>query len=232
MNAAIPGVEVIRLGAGVRRVRVEIEAGEPPAPGEEVERAWREMLRANPRLHNGPVLSVMSIDAATGVIRARRDTYQRLVVQPRVMTGVRQLSVTGVVERDGSVLLGRRGGETRMYPGMWELGPAGGVEPPGPGVRAFGHGALLDELRRESREEAGLEIGGEGAPLAVVFDGLAQSYDVVLRVEALSGPARGEAGWEYQELRWVAWGELRQFERSHSGEIIGPTRALIHALWS
>jgi 8-oxo-dGTP pyrophosphatase MutT (NUDIX family) len=234
-------VEVIRFGAGVKSVRVVVEEGEAPGASADVEKVWGEMARANPRLFNGAILAVTSIDAATGVIVARRETYQRLVVQPRVATGVRQLSVTGVVVKGSidvaeptsmarsQVMLGRRGNQTRMYAGLWELGPAGGVEPPGRGVREIDHPGLVEELRREAREEAGIEIVGEGEALGVVYDRLAQSYDVVVEVLAGEASLAGDA-WEYQEMRWVTLEELRVWERERGGELIPPTRAMVTEL--
>lgn len=240
-------VEVIRFGAGVRRVRVVVEDGEAPAASAEVEQVWGEMASANPRLFNGAILAVSSIDAERGVIVARRETYQRLVVQPRVGTGVRQLSVTGVVTKstgfpaepvkpvtrssDARVMLGRRGNQTRMYAGLWELGPAGGVEPPGRGVREIDHPGLMEELRREAREEAGVEIVGEGEALGVVYDGLAESYDVVVRVGAGEEATRPRGHtWEYQEVRWVTVEELKEWETGRGEELIPPTRAMIQAV--
>jgi len=225
----VPGVELARFGPGVERIRVVIEDGEPPPASSDAVRVWDELRAAIPRLFNGGLLSVVSIDAQRGVIRARRDTYQRLVVQPRVKTGVRQLSVTGAVERRGEILLGRRGPGTRMYAGMWELAPAGGVEPPPPGVRELTHEALVNELRREAREEAGLEITGAGMPLAIVYDAAAESYDIVLRVETAGDATSGD--WEYQELRWVPMAGLRAFEHEHAPEIIPPTRAIMWEFW-
>lgn len=224
----IEGVELIGFAPGVQRLRVRVVAGEPPTATSEVERVWGEMRGANPRLYSGPILAVTGIDAARGEITARRDTYQRLVVQPRVPTGVRQLSITAVVVRTGAkgpeVLLGRRSAQTRMYAGMWELGPAGGVEPP-QGAGEIGHGALMDELRREAREEAGLGVSGEGRPLGIAYDARAESYDVVLLV-GFAGQSP-ERSWEYQELRWLPLGEAGRFERERAGEIIPPTRAVL-----
>jgi ADP-ribose pyrophosphatase YjhB (NUDIX family) len=227
------GVEIIRFPAGVRRVRVTIEPGAPPAASAEVERVWAEMVAANPRLYNGPVLAVTVIDATAGVVRARRDTYQRLVVQPRIQTGVRQLAVTGVVaRREGGrtrVLLGRRSAQTRMYAGMWELGPAGGVEPPPGGAHEIDHDGLVEQLRREAMEETGLDLAGDGMPLALVFDAQAESYDLLLRMESEREP-RESKRWEYQEVLWVPVEELREFVRQNEAAVIPPTRAIIREL--
>jgi 8-oxo-dGTP pyrophosphatase MutT (NUDIX family) len=232
------GVEWLPFDPAVRRLSIHVQPGSPPAPTTDVERAWSEMARRNPRLYNGPILAVRSIDASTGRIVAGRDTYQRLVVQPQVATGVRQLSVTGLLIRGADsgreeVLLGRRSGETRMYTGLWELGPAGGLEPPPRHIPTIDHDALLDQLRRECREEAALEITGPGEPIGIVYDPLGHSHDIVLKVAVEPGaaPAKPEHAWEYRETRWIAAADLASFDRAHASEIIPPTRALIRALW-
>jgi 8-oxo-dGTP pyrophosphatase MutT (NUDIX family) len=225
------------LSPTVEHVTITIEPGPSPPASPDVLRVWAEMAAANPRLYNGPILAVDSLDAQSGEIKARRDTYQRLVVQPRVRTGVRQLSVTGVViGRDERgvpcVLLGKRSDRTRMYAGMWELGPSGGVEPPPDGVMTLDHSALLAELRREAQEEAGIDVYGRGLPLAIVYDPSAESYDVVLMVntDRRVAAAHTPVGWEYHEIRWVPVHELRALERAMGAEMILPTREIIHGI--
>jgi hypothetical protein len=231
-------VEFTRFSDTVRAIRVEIDPAVPPPAAPDVLRLWNEMAADNTRLFNGPILAVDSVDFNRGVIRSRRDTYQRLVVQPKIATGVRQLSVTGVVlgwsvQREWCVLLGRRSTQTRMYAGMWELGPAGGLEPPADGTRVLDHLSVVDQLRREGSEEVGLRMVGRGEPIGVVYDSLAESYDVVLKVGnacPVSVSSLRPVGWEYQEIRWVPTRELREFEQRVAGEMIPPTREIIRSI--
>lgn len=100
-----------------------------------------------------------------------------------------------LVERDGRVLLGRRRDDPGA--GLWDI-PGGFVEEPE---------HPLDALRRELREETGLEI----EPTA--FFGIwMQPYDDrnVMSLTWLATPAGGEerAGDDLVELRWFAPGEL------------------------
>jgi 8-oxo-dGTP diphosphatase len=100
-----------------------------------------------------------------------------------------------LIERDGSILLGRRRDDPGA--GLWDI--------PGGFVEEFEH--PLDALRRELREETGLEIE------TTEFLGLwMQPYDgrSVLSLTWLARPAGGEerAGDDLTELRWFGPDEL------------------------
>lgn len=228
--------ELIRLPEGVTP-RVSISREIPPAPSAEVERAWGAMSRDNPRLYDAPVLSVVSFDGVRGEFLARRDRYKRLAVQPRVMTGVRLLAVTGVLtarDRAGGlhVFLGRRGAQTRVYPRMWELGPSGGVSCPAPSIDALSAADLVASLVEEIEEEAGLGAPASARPIAVVRDRRAFSDDLVFLCDAgeLERQRAGGPNWEYEEHAWVAASGLRAFDAAHGPEIIPPTRAILREL--
>jgi len=167
----IPGIECWRIDGGRGDIRVTITRERPPAPTAAVEAEWARRVALNPMLHDGGVLSVLGFDAETNAIAARRDTYKRLAVQPRVPTGVRLLAVTAVlraVDAAGAsyALLGRRSHRTRIYGGRWELGPSGGVGLPPPAVEQMGLSELCEHLIEEVREEAGLRVHGPGVPVA------------------------------------------------------------------
>jgi len=220
-------------------VRIQEWAGAPT--DEAVEARWREMCIANPRLFDGGILSVVGVEPGHGIV-CRRDSYKRLAVQPGgVKTGVEQLSVTGVMMSRGPggepcVLLGRRGIQTRIYGGMWELGPSGGVDLPEPGRAELGVTDLVAQLEREVIEEAGEWARPVGArAVAVCHDPVANSYDVVFACDvprAERGDAAGRAGecWEYEESLWVPTDRVREFDRDHAKDIIAPTRALFRFL--
>lgn len=214
----------------------------PPGPPElspAVEARWRELCIENPRHFDGPILSVVTFDVDGGEVLCRRDRYSRLAVQPRVMTGVQQLSVTAVLmARDGAgrryVLLGRRSPQTRIYGGMWELGPSGGVAPPPANVEEVSAGALLSHLADEVSEEVGLEFDASRArAVAFVRDHVAHSDDVCIEcdlgaIEALG--RSGPANWEYTETVWLPVDAVAQFDEGNAGVIIAPTRALFRVL--
>jgi 8-oxo-dGTP pyrophosphatase MutT (NUDIX family) len=226
----VPGVRVVRLRGPIK---VEIESGPIAAASVEVEAAWERMRALNPRLFDGPVLSVRAMDVGRGIVRCGLDSYKRLVVQPRVETGVRQLSVTGVVTAvDGSgrqrVLLGRRSHRTRMYGGMWQNCPAGGIDPEA-GAVEIGQSGIAAELMREVKEEAGLEVVRVGTPVALIYDETARSHDLIVPVEVGEVPATVR-GWEYDELRWVEVDCLREFEGEEGEGIMAITRGVFRVM--
>lgn len=239
-EASGPGVELwgcepadsSELRPGALSIRIDHRG--PPDASAEVRREWASMCAANPRLHNGPVLSVVWFDAEQGSMLTRPDTYQRLAVQPRVRTGVRMLGVTALlVARDAGgrerVLLGRRGERTRIYGGMWELGPAGGLDSWHPGQQVVEPGAIIEQAADEVQEEAGLVVSG-GSIIGLVRDEIACSYDVIVRIEAGDAEAvrARPDGWEYTEVAWVSAAEAGEFVRARP--VIEPARAVLRAL--
>ncbi len=232
----IPGIECWRIDGGRGDLRVTITRERPPAPTAAVEAEWARRVAANPMLHDGGVLSVLGFDAETNAIAARRDTYKRLAVQPRVPTGVRLLAVTAVlraVDAAGAshALLGRRSHRTRIYGGRWELGPSGGVGLPPPAVEQMGLSELCEHLIEEVREESGLRVHGPGVPVAYVRDHVACSDDLVIVLEAGSleavQHAAGPANWEYEATRWMPVTDAAAFDTE---ETIGATRAIFRAM--
>ncbi len=152
---------------------------------------------------------------------------------------MRLLAVSAIVRaHDASgrehVLLGRRGENVRIYPGMWEFGPAGGVAPPHASVRKLSEDDLKRSLTEEMEEEIGV-VFPVGEPIAIVRDTMAFSDDIIFRCDAgdLSAARRamGEpSNWEYSETKWIAVDELGPFVVKHAEEIIMPTRAMIAVL--
>ncbi|CAG1006111.1 hypothetical protein PHYC_03288 [Phycisphaerales bacterium] len=220
-------------------IRIARDPAPPDAPpGTQAHDEWERQRAANPRLHNAPILSVVSFDPETGDLLTRRESYQRLVIQPRVMTGVRLLGVTGILVASDAlgrehVLLGLRAPGVRIYAGMWELGPSGGVSVPPVSVETLTAAHLTACLADETEEEIGLEIAG-GEPVALVRDSLARSDDVALRVvvgdlgEFASRAA--PSNWEYTRTAWVPIAQLPEFDAANAAEIIAPTRALFRIL--
>jgi 8-oxo-dGTP pyrophosphatase MutT (NUDIX family) len=227
---AVPPAHARSLRVVIDRTPVPVD----PQTARRTEEVWERKRRENPRLFGGALLSVESLDLARGVVRARVDEYKRLVVRPEVPTGVAQLSASAVLLAPDDrgrrcVLLGKRGEKTRMYPGLWQLCPAGGVEPPEDGRAELTHTHLADEVAREMREEAGIEPPQDRPPaLCIVHDLEAGSYDVIVRVDlgrAVEPRPQRHAQWEHQDLRWVPLDDIDHFDGG--GRIIASTRAVL-----
>lgn len=229
-EALVPGVRVVRLSGSVR---VEVVPGRAAIGDAKVDAEWERKRKINPRFFDAPVLSVCGIDAEVGLVRCELESYKRLVVQPEVETGVRQLSITGVVtaiDDDGQtrVLLGRRSHRTRMYGGMWQNCPAGGIDPK-PEATAMTQTEIAAELQREVVEEAGLAVKAVGTPVAIIYDETARSHDLIVPIDVGRVPETVR-GWEYDELRWVETMSLRGFEAAEGERIMAITRAVFRVM--
>ncbi|MEL6795498.1 MAG: hypothetical protein AAFO89_01620 [Planctomycetota bacterium] len=233
--------ELIELGAidpASMTIRITDEPVPPATPA--VIECWDAMRIDKPRLFNGPVLSYTG--RRGGEITVRRDSYQRLAVQERkpaiVDPPVMQLSVTGVVTALDDravrhVLVGRRSHATRVYGGMWEFGPSGGIDPPPSSVNALGGLRVFEQLATEMREETGLRVDAEPGPIiAITIDRIATSADLVMRLDlplqineiiARTNRPR-EHDWEYEATRWIPCSNIRRF--AIESPCIPPTIAL------
>ena len=105
--------------------------------------------------------------------------------------------VAGALLTDGKVLLVRRSPAARYYPDVWDLF-GGHVEA----------GESLDEaLRREAREELGVEIASFH-PLGTVHDPVEPADITIFAVTAWRGEPANAAPDEHSEIGWFSPGEL------------------------
>lgn len=202
----------------------------------EIDDAWDTLKRAKPRLFDGPILAFLSEEA--GLVRARRDSYKRLVVQTEaphlIDPPVMQLSVTGILvarDRTGapSVFLGQRSEDTRIYGSLWELGPSGGLDPPPAHVHTLDEFAVIRQLQVECRDEVGIPgVFTSHDVLGLIHDPVAMSTDIVVRLD-LQRPVHeliaSASNWEYAQTRWVPATDLVAFGQSQ--RTIPPTAKLI-----
>ena len=226
----------VPLAGPLRPAEIAFQISGEPAPAEppDVRDAWSQLRGTNPRLHNGPIVSFDAVPRqdTEQPLRLRHDSYARLSVQSLcagvpVSPRVWQLSVTGLVVAGDRVLLGRRSPETRIYGGLWECAPAGGIDV-GTGAHTFDGLHCIRQLRRECAEELAGQTGAivESIDRAEVVgfspDPIAGSCDVVLRCSLDHEPEVCPRSWEYTEIRWadpaVALDDL---------ELIPPTSGLL-----
>ncbi len=171
-----------------------------PASHPQAERRWQALCAQNPNLFNAPICAVTGYDPQSGVLRWRPSCYRDLAVQPQVDTGTWQLSTTALLCAHDRVLVARRSVRVHTYPGMYELGPSGGIDPPDGDLD---EGVVIADTRREIREEIGLAYDGPARIVGVFRDHLVRSYDILVACE-IAEPAIVDApGWEYEDLVWA-----------------------------
>lgn len=198
-------------------VRILDARAPDPALVPRINDAWESLRAANPRYHDGAMLVVESRSPLT----VRRDTYRTLATAAIFDPTIRALGVQGVViGRDRSehehTLFGRRSAETRIYGGLWENAPSGGMTA-APGRGALSLGDFIGALRGEGIEELGLDLAdAEIKPIALLDDPRAFSIDLVLEVRphrpidprAIPCSARDGGRWEYIDAAWVRWDQI------------------------
>ncbi len=222
-------------------LRIEV-SGTQPARDAGIEQDWAQACKDNPRLFDGPILTVDAFDAGRGVLSASPERYAHLVCQPPGrITPTTILSVTGVIESTNggwpSVLLAQRGHETRGYPGMWEFAPAGGLHVPQSPI-TLGLQDILGTLRAELAEEVGItQRLHDTKAIALVADHDARSVDIIVRGrldgEAPKPSILGTHAWESAQARWIGLETLAAFLESAPGGAIEPTLVIARFLgWS
>lgn len=230
---------VVPLDA-VRSIVVRIEGTDAPEHPD-ADAVWRELCLKSPRLFAGPILSVRRFEPEQALLVCARDSYKNLVVQPRVQTGAVMLAVIGVLTaRDAAgrqhVLLGRRGPQVQIYPGLWEFAPAGGVPPPPEGTREIGPREIVAQLREEMREEVGLDLPLVSPRIfASVRNMHAHSLDLVVAAQVGESLESIRArmthrDWEYSDVRWFALEELAGLVAGEAHAIVPQTLALLRFL--
>lgn len=198
-----------------------------------IDDAWQGLCAQNPRYYNGPILVFDRFDAQSGVIHAHIDQYKHHAVRDSVDLGLSLLAVTACIARDDETgtqwLLGKRSTKSHAYPGLWELGPSGGVEPPKI-RRTISIRRLLSATNKETREEIGVAVKSQPAAIrALVHDPIAGSTDIAVGIALVSNHAI-RTNWEYDDTRWVTLDELLAWSSEHPDELIPTTIVLAQFL--
>lgn len=241
-----PGYEGLEWGpvvvwrfdpAVARDLQVNVMPAHPLAQADVIDDAWNELTRLNPRLFDGPIMHVETFDSQAPSIAARLDRYRRVAVHPRCPTGVMLLAVRAVlVAKDDAgrehTLIGARHPTTRVYGGLWENGPSGGMPAPPKAPWRLELEDFRAHLAQEAIEEVGISIdSGTVTPLGFCRDQLARGFDVVLRVDlpetiaSLAIETR-QRDWEYTAVRWLPVDQVQDFDQEMSSRLIPPTKAI------
>lgn len=221
---------------------VRVLPARPPSPAHaaRIAGAWDRLLAANPRYHDGPALILES----SSPLAVRRDTYRTLATAADIDRSVRALGVQGVVvgrDRAGDehLLFGRRSSDTRIYGGLWENAPSGGMTAP-PKCDTLALRDFAAALRDEGLEELGLDLAdAQVTPLCLLDDPLAFSIDLVLGVRprapidprSLPCPASDGGRWEYIDAAWVRLDQSTAWIARDPGAFSPSTVALARSGW-
>jgi 8-oxo-dGTP pyrophosphatase MutT (NUDIX family) len=163
-----------------------------------VDELWREQTRVRgPSLVDGQIFSVGDPDAGVDEIHGSFLAYryyaaQRIDASLRTSLRVRPLAVTGIVRCADGLVVGQRAATSTQSPGEWDFLPAGGIDPDA--LLADGYIDPALQLRKELREELGVELDARAAPRPLwrmTENGL---IDLVFGIELTQDRAQIERG--------------------------------------
>lgn len=168
----------------------------------EVDQRWAEFYSTRPQAFDGRVSHVLGVHRnghGGASIHLADCAYRFYAVQsPDLDLGVRPLGVKAIIQRGSKVLMGKRADWVKSYAGLWECAPGGGVPPcskPG------------DVIREELTQETGLVASHEPTAVAILFDPLATSWEIVYRMAVQDDDLKPHTD-EYAELRWCHVNEM------------------------
>ncbi|MEE9131550.1 MAG: NUDIX domain-containing protein [Phycisphaerales bacterium] len=167
----------------------------------EVDRRWEALCESNPAYFDGRAYNVLGV-SRTGcggaVIHIIECAYRFYAVQTEDFDlGVMGLGVKGFTIRGDRALMGRRSQSVGVYPNQWEFAPGGVAEPGKEPVDI-----LAGELHQETRLSASIDP----APIAVLCDPVARTWELIYLFNDPQGEAQTTP--EYSQLRWCMRDEL------------------------
>lgn len=163
---------------------------------DQVDSCWKEILENKPNAFDGRVLHVIGVhrNGAGGVsIHVAECAYRYYAVQVRGLDcGVRTLGAKAITRSGDRILMGLRSDLVMYYPRQWEFVPGGSVIPgQSPGE------TILEELH----EETGCRAVRPPIPVAIAYDSLAYSWEIIHLLE-LGEKSVPIGSREYDELKW------------------------------
>ena len=162
---------------------------------DEVDRRWEELCKKNPVCFDGTLLHVLGAQrngCGGANVHVMPCSYRFFAVQDESYDlGVRTLGVKGVTAVDNKLLWGKRSDLVRHYAGEWEFAPAGCVSP---------NNSPEQAIEKELFEETGLGLVSPPIAVAMLFDDVAKTWELMYKLHASTGTLN--ASDEYQELVW------------------------------
>jgi 8-oxo-dGTP pyrophosphatase MutT (NUDIX family) len=163
---------------------------------DEVDGRWEQHCLQNPACFDGTLLHVLGAHrngCGGAIVHVMRCSYRFFGVQTDSYdVGIRPLGVKGITHFKSNVLWGKRSNAVRHYAGQWEYAPAGSVEP-GTSPEATIESELL--------EETGLTLVSRPIAIAMLFDEVAKTWELIYRLQASSSTIACNS--EYLACRWL-----------------------------
>ena len=228
------------LGCPVVRDMGAVTAPLDPNLQGEVDKIWSSTQagRAKP-LFNGWVFSVVEIGREE--IRGGFVEYKHFIAQrhrPELFEAlqVRPLAVTGILHVRDQIAFGRRAASVTQEPGLWELLPAGGLDPSC--RQSDGQLHVEQQLLQELNEEISLDAASlsQIKPFCVVEDIEQHVFDIAIEIKTdltadqIRSAFKRSISHEYDDIEIVPERELKRF-RSERAEDMAPfSRYLLQLL--
>ncbi len=158
------------------------------------------MCASNPACFDGELLHVLGAQrngCGGANVHLIPCSYRFFAVQNDAFDlGVRSLGAKGITSFHGQYLWGKRSGSVLHYQNMWELAPAGCVEP------AVKPAVVIE---KELQEETGLRLARPPKEIALVQDPIARTWELIYELQVTNNALGGNH--EYTELTWRESGD-------------------------
>jgi len=202
-----------------------------------LDRLWElENSRRSKPLFNGRIFSVTSLEAS--LIRGHFVDYRLYIAQnlrPELFDRleVRPLGVSALTLSPDGVILGLRNFDTTQNPGLWELAPAGGIDP-----GCCGTDGKID-IKAHILGELGEELGfgsdqvDDPVPFCLIEDGRSRVLDIGVALstglskEAIVEGHRAKATDEYLQVSVVQPVDIEPFLASSKAGLAPESRLLL-----
>ncbi len=203
--------------------QVLVQKSRPVARSEEADRIWEEKCRRNPNLFNGKIFRFISLDEGlegleglTGEFVGYKDYL--------CGSGIKPVSVTGVIHTEDAVLIGQRSDEVSVCPGLLETPPSGTIDP---GAVMDSQIDLIRQIRKELFEETSLKEEDilSISPFALIEDKKGGTWEVCFWIPLKKRIEVFPPNREYEKFFWVERKNLPAFLENPS--LIPFTRYLL-----
>lgn len=170
----------------------------PNASLSAINEGWDAFCSQHSSAVDGDIVHVLGVHrngCGGATIQVAKSSYRFHAVRD---LGIKPLGVKGIcMNNNDAYLCGLRSGEVGVYPNQWEFAPSGMVEPFETPEKA---------MQRELEEETGLRLKSPPIAIALLFDEIASSWEIVYRLDVKGTLRRGE-----EEYNTLGWFDLKSF---------------------